>query len=149
MHIEGTDKIITWKNGSDPDQPWERVRVEPRGTLFQLVSGQSFCHLLAIDCPALPGAFRGRHFHRRKLEEFFVVSGRLMFHWYDLETHTHGSFPVETGDRVRIFPLASHSFVAQERSILVEFCNTPYDEADSIPSDPVALAEGREPFPVL
>jgi len=139
-----TEKLVIRKNGGDPSRPWERMVVEPRGTLYQLESGQSFCHLLAIVCPPVEGAYRGRHFHREKREEFFLVQGRMRFCWYDLDTDAHAGCDILPGDRLLILPLLAHSFIAVEPSVLVEFAQIPYAESDSIPADPLDLERCRE-----
>lgn len=139
-----TEKLVIRKNGGDPARPWERCVQEPRGTLYQLESGQHFCHLLAIVCPPVEGAFRGRHFHREKREEFFLVQGRMRFCWYDLDTDVCGECDIWPGDRLLILPWLAHSFVALEESVLVEFAQIPYAESDSIPADPLDRSRCRE-----
>ena len=139
-----TEKLVIRRNGDSPSRPWERIVDEPRGTLYQLESGQSFCHLLAIVCPPVPGAFRGRHFHRQKREEFFLVQGRMRFCWYDLDTDAHGECVIVPGQRLLILPWLAHSFIALEPSVLVEFAQVPYAESDSIPADPLDLPRCRD-----
>lgn len=139
-----TEKLVIRRNGADPSRPWERVVSEPRGTLYQLESGREFCHLLAIVCPPVAGAYRGRHFHREKREEFFLVQGRMRFCWYDLDTDARGGCEIVPGDRLLILPWLAHAFVALEESVLVEFAQVPYAESDSIPADPLDIDRCRE-----
>jgi dTDP-4-dehydrorhamnose 3,5-epimerase-like enzyme len=132
-----TDKFRLWKLGSASDRPWERVRGADRGTLFQLEDGATtFCHLVVINCPVVPGAYRGRHYHLKKLEDFFLANGRMLFVWYDLDTRQKGEIELIPGDRLFISPRLAHSFLALEQSTLVEYSNSLHDDADSIPFDP-------------
>ncbi|MBI3038701.1 hypothetical protein HYY75_06590 [bacterium] len=131
-----TEKLKFWVNGADPKHSWERSRLDERGALFQLVDGEKFSHLVVIQCVPLPGAFRGRHFHLKKKEEFFLAYGSMTFAWYDLDSKEKGECELFPGNRLTIFPKLAHVFFAQNESVLVEFSSSPYDEQDSIPFDP-------------
>lgn len=72
-----------------------QVRSDPRGHLFEAVKtlngGQAFLST------TLPGVTRGRHYHRRKLERFLVISGRAEIRIRRLFDREVQVFPV-TGD---------------------------------------------------
>ncbi len=142
-----TDKFRLWKLASDPDRPWERRCADPRGVLLQLVSGETFRHLGIVQCPVVPDGYRGRHAHRRKHEEFFVLSGTLAFFWRDLETGSHGRLELSPGDRLTLRPGLAHAFKALTEAVFVEFCPTPYDPTDVFPFDPLQPPEGWQPDP--
>lgn len=142
-----TTKFCLWKLGSDPARPWERRCEDSRGVLTQLVSGETFRHLGIVQCPVVSDAFRGRHAHRFKHEEFFVLSGTLVFYWRDLETGAHGQLELVPGDRLTLRPGLAHSFKACTEAVFVEFCPCPYDPTDVYPFDPLQPPEGWQPDP--
>jgi len=127
-----TGKLRIWKNGERPDLPWEQTRCEERGELYQLLSGPFCRHMSALTLRAVDGAWRGRHYHREKREEFFVVTGRAELIWKDIETGESGSVVLGPGTRLTILPGLAHALRAVEDAVMIEFAETPYDESDSI-----------------
>ncbi len=130
-----TDKLRSWKNGDRPDLPWERCRKDERGELNQLLSGPVCRHISTLTLRATDGAWRGKHVHKVKREEFFVLSGRVEFIWYDTETGERGGETFGPGTRLTILPGLAHALRALEDAVMIEFSETPYDEADSVPFD--------------
>lgn len=130
-----TSKLRFWKNGERPDLHWERCRRDERGELNQLLSGPVCRHISVLTLKAVDGAWRGKHVHRIKHEEFFIISGRVEFIWYDTETSERGTERFGPGIRLTILPGLAHAIRALEDAVMIEFSETPYDEADSVSFD--------------
>lgn len=128
-----TGKLRYWKNGERPDLPWERTRRDERGELNQLLSGPVCRHISTLTLRAIDGAWRGRHVHEIKREEFFILSGSIEFIWNDMDTGERGSVLLGSGIRLTILPRLAHALRAIEDAVMIEFSDTPYDEADSVP----------------
>jgi len=130
-----TEKLRIWNNGERPDLPWERTRCDGRGELHQLLSGPACRHINALTLKAVDGAWRGRHYHREKREEFFVVTGRVEFIWKDIDTGETGTAMLGPGTRLTILPRLAHALRAVEDAVMIEFAEAPYAESDTIRFD--------------
>lgn len=130
-----TDKLRSWHIGDRSDLPWERCRRDNRGELNQLLSGPVCRHIGVMTLRTIDGAWRGKHVHRIKREEVFVLSGRIEFIWIDTETGERGGKTFGPGIRLTILPGLAHALRALEDAVLIEFSETPYEEADSVPFD--------------
>jgi len=130
-----TDRLRIWINGERPDLPWERTIREERGELHQLLSGPPCRHINVLTLNARDGAWRGRHLHRVKREEVFILSGRIEFIWCDIETGARGRETLGPGTRMTILPGLAHALRAIEDAVMIEFAETPYDPADTLPID--------------
>jgi mannose-6-phosphate isomerase-like protein (cupin superfamily) len=69
IHIEElpiTDKFMRQKR-----------LVQERGELALIEDGMSFQHLGYFSLKKGKGYYRGGHFHRHKVEHFYIISGRI------------------------------------------------------------------------
>jgi len=67
------------------------------------------------------GNIRGQHYHKRKTETFYVISGHCRICYLDLETEETGSIEVRQGDMVTILPRCAHRIEALEFCRVIEF----------------------------
>jgi UDP-2-acetamido-2,6-beta-L-arabino-hexul-4-ose reductase len=87
-----------------------RTHHDDRGTLFEAVRARR-SDTLSFVSTTVPGAVRGQHFHRRKIERFVVVDGTAEIRLRRLVTGEEVAFQV-SGERpqaVDMPPLWAHS----------------------------------------
>jgi len=78
------------------------------------------------------GYFRGGHYHRKKTERFYIVSGKVRLFLVDVETEEAAVFNLDPGQRVTLHPMCAHKFVALRLSQVIEYYSKPFDLSDDI-----------------
>lgn len=106
--------------------------IQPRGELALIEDGESFEHLGYFSLFAGQG-YRGGHYHQRKTERFYVISGRLAIALHDLDTGDAGTVEVHAGTKVAIPPRLAHRFEALEDAQVIEYYAGAYDPEDDFP----------------
>jgi mannose-6-phosphate isomerase-like protein (cupin superfamily) len=76
------------------------------------------------------GGIRGNHFHRKKLEHLYLISGRLLLAAKADENGGLISIQMETGDLVTIEPGICHALEPGEAGQAIEFSPNMFDAAD-------------------
>lgn len=76
------------------------------------------------------GGIRGNHFHRKKLEHLYLISGRVLLGVKEDENGKLISFPINAGDLVTIEPGICHAFEPGEAGQAIEFSPRLFDAAD-------------------
>ena len=113
----------------------EKRFIEERGELVLLSDGEEIRHITYFSLNPGIGFYRGGHYHKRKTEKFYVVSGQLLIHLKDIETLETKIIEVNPGQRVTIRPMCAHNFEAVSPSQVIEYYSTPYDSQDDIRFD--------------
>ena len=121
------------------DRPPERpildgVRIRMRaGEAVPVWNGGPWRFIAYLEL--LPGAdtWRGNHWHEKKTEYFYVISGRLRGVFEDLDSGERLDTELETGTTVVIAPRVAHAFVGLERSQALECSPFEFDAADAYP----------------
>ena len=108
----------------------ERRRVENRGEMAIIVDGQPFCHLKCLTIKK--GHSRGGHYHKKKMEQVYLFSGKIRITWLDLASTEKGQAELGRGQKVKITPQLAHVYEALEDSLLIEYCNVKYDVEDDV-----------------
>ena len=111
----------------------QRRIIEPRGELALIEDGLSFRHLGYFSLRQGEGLFRGGHYHLKKEEYFYVVSGKIRVQLVDLETREHSETTVKEGQRVTLFPNCAHRFQAEQDAQVIEYYDAIYDPEDDFP----------------
>lgn len=125
IHIEElpiTDKFMRQKR-----------LVQERGELALIEDGMSFQHLGYFSLKKGKGYYRGGHFHRHKVEHFYIISGRIRVQFVDLDTGKRSEVILSEGQRVTIYPNCAHRFEAEEEAQVIEYYDSIYDPEDDIP----------------
>jgi len=117
---------------TDEFLPQKRL-IQDRGELALIEDGRSFQHLGYFSLRKGKGYSRGGHFHRNKVEHFYVISGRIRLKFTDLDTGKRSEVILKEGHRVTIYPNCAHRFVAEEEAQVIEYFDSIYDPADDIP----------------
>ncbi len=106
--------------------------IQDRGELALIEDGKPFQHLGYFSLKKGKGYYRGGHYHRKKVEHFYVVSGRICVHLVDLDTEEKSEVVIREGQRVTIYPNCAHRFEAEEEAQVIEYYNSIYDPEDDI-----------------
>ncbi|GLY95361.1 hypothetical protein [Actinoplanes sp. NBRC 103695] len=102
------------------------------GEIAQIVNGDAFRFLAFIEFAMIDGGYRGNHYHLNKIENLYVISGRLKAFYHDLDTDETASMELKAGDLVKILPRCAHVYFPLEHSQAVEFGEEPFDPSDTI-----------------
>ena len=110
----------------------EKRLIQDRGELVLLSDGEEIRHITFFTLKPGPGFFRGGHYHQNKSEKFYVVSGHARLLLVDVETGETAEIDLIAGQRVTIFPMCAHKFVAVKETQVIEYYATPFDLADDV-----------------
>jgi dTDP-4-dehydrorhamnose 3,5-epimerase-like enzyme len=113
----------------------EKRLIQERGELVLLADGEEIRHITFFSLNPGPEYFRGGHYHKKKTETFYIVSGKLRIFLADVENLKQDVMEVTAGQKIMIYPMCAHKFQAIEPSQVIEYYSTPYDGKDDIPFD--------------
>ena len=119
---------------TDDYLPQKRL-IQPRGELALIEDGMRFRHLGYFSLKRGKGFYRGGHYHREKVEHFYVISGKLLVQMVDLDTQEKSNVRLREGQRVTIYPNCAHRFIADEDAQVIEYFDSMYDPEDDRPYD--------------
>ncbi len=102
----------------------------PAGEFTQVLNGETARFVALLEFKVGPGLSRGNHYHERKTESLYVVSGRLAARFADLDTGERFERELAAGDLVTVAPRLAHTYRALEPALAVELSPTPFDPAD-------------------
>jgi mannose-6-phosphate isomerase-like protein (cupin superfamily) len=114
----------------------ERIIFSPKGEMAQIHNrkDEAFRHLVYWDLDSTrTGQERGHHYHNRKVEHFYVLSGEVELFSKDLETSENKTCVMTKGTRVTIQPGVAHAFRSIVYSQVLEYTKDPYDPSDTHP----------------
>jgi len=115
------DKIRVTPLPCCAQQKGPRRIIEQRGELAVLHPSGPVYNPAYFDVRPGEGNIRGQHYHKRKTETFYVISGHCRICYLDLETEETGSIEVRQGDMVTILPRCAHRIEALEFCRVIEF----------------------------
>ena len=127
-----TDKILIEELPVTDEFVRQKRLIQDRGELALIEDGKLFLHLGYFSLKKGEGYFRGGHYHRKKVEHFYVVSGRIRVRLVDLDTGERSQVFLEEGQRVTIYPNCAHRFEAEKEAQVIEYYNSIYDPEDDI-----------------
>ena len=117
--------------GDDP-----RRIVEQRGELVVLHPHGPVYDPLYFDVRPGEGLYRGSHYHKKKTENFYIISGACRLRILDLDTGGEETIDLREGDLVTVSPGCAHRMEAIDFSRVVEFSLEEVDYArDTFPYD--------------
>jgi mannose-6-phosphate isomerase-like protein (cupin superfamily) len=107
--------------------------IQDRGELALIEDGKSFQHLAYFSLKKGKEYYRGGHYHRHKVEHFYVVRGRIRVHLVDLDNQIKSTVILEEGQLATIYPNCAHRFEAEEEAQVIEHYDSRYDPEDDVP----------------
>jgi|SRR5215831_4706686 len=109
-----------------------RIRL-PAGEFVQVLNGEEARFVALLEFKVGAGLTRGNHFHERKSETLYVVSGRLAAIFVDVDSGERVEHTLVPGDLARVAPRLAHTYRALEPALAIETSPTPFDPADIVP----------------
>jgi dTDP-4-dehydrorhamnose 3,5-epimerase-like enzyme len=109
--------------------------IQDRGELALIEDGKPFQHLAYFSLKKGKGYYRGGHYHRNKVEHFYLVRGKIRVHLVDLDSKMKSTVTLQEGQLATIFPNCAHRFEAEEEAQVIEYYNSMYDPDDDVPYD--------------
>jgi len=119
---------------TDDRVPIRRI-IQPRGELAIIEDERSFRHLTYFSLKCGKGFFRGGHFHKEKLEHLYVIEGRMIISFVDMDSGESASLEATAGCGITIFPRCAHRFDALEDTRVIEYFDSVHDPRDDCPFD--------------
>ena len=116
-----------------PAQPiLDGVRIKmPAGEAVPVWNGGPWRFIAYLELLPGPGRWRGNHWHERKTEHFYVISGRLRGVIEDHDTGERLDTTLEEGTTLVIRPRSAHAFLGLERSQAIECSPLEFDATDA------------------
>jgi len=109
-----------------------RIRL-PAGEFVQVLNGDVARFVALLEFKVGDGLTRGNHFHEKKSEALYVVSGRLAAVFVDVDSGERVERTLVAGDLARVAPRLAHTYRALEPALAIETSPTPFDPADVVP----------------
>ncbi|HEX5597318.1 MAG TPA: hypothetical protein VFX61_15070 [Micromonosporaceae bacterium] len=106
--------------------------ISAMGELTQVINGPEFRFLAYIEFRPEAPMLRGNHYHRNKTEVLYVISGKVLAKYQDIDTGESVEMILESGDLVTISPRCAHAYLPLELSQAVELAANAYDPDDTI-----------------
>jgi dTDP-4-dehydrorhamnose 3,5-epimerase-like enzyme len=104
---------------------WE----EEKGEFVQIAYSEEIRHLAWFTIRK--GFWRGMHYHEKKQEFFYVISGKIRALFIDLDTKEQEEHVLERGDKITLQPRLWHLFYALDDASVVEYSPQVYEKSDA------------------
>ena len=102
---------------------------EEKGEFAQICYGEEARHIAFFRIRS--GSWRGKHYHEKKEEIFYVASGRMRAVFVDIDSGQKEEYVLTKGQRLRVSPRCWHVFYGMEEASVVEYSPQAYDKADA------------------
>ncbi len=102
----------------------------PQGELAQFHHGEPAMRYIAF-VELRQNSVRGNHFHKRKQELIYILTGEVLLTLEDVERKTRETMRVQAGELVIIAPGVAHVFQITTSGQAVEFSTATFDPADT------------------
>lgn len=129
-------KVIIEELPMGGDDHAERRFFSSKGEMAQILNraNEAFKHLVYWDLDSgRNGQERGHHYHVRKTEHFYILSGEIELYIEDLESSEKKKLLLNSGSRLAISPGVAHAFRSRTYSQVLEYSPEPYDPSDTHP----------------
>ena len=114
----------------------ERRIISPKGEMAQILNRANECfrHLVYWDLDSGKSKqMRGNHYHLRKTERYYVISGRLELFLEDVKLLQNEKIELSAGNCITVHPHVAHAFRSLSYAQVLEFSPVPYDPGDTKP----------------
>jgi L-fuculose-phosphate aldolase len=127
------DRVIIEHLPESKDLTGAKRWVDEKGEFVQISWREDIGHLAFFEL--CKGQFRGGHYHERKEEVFYVVSGTIRAVFADLGGGGKETRILEKGMKVRVGTRVGHRFEGIEDSLVIEYSPQYYDKTDALKTD--------------
>ncbi len=102
---------------------------DEKGEFAQICYQEEARHIAFFTLKA--GFWRGKHYHEKKDEVFYVISGRIRAVFVDVDSKERQDLELVRGHRLRVGVHCWHVFYGIEDSSVVEYSPQDYDKTDA------------------
>jgi L-fuculose-phosphate aldolase len=127
------DRVIIEHLPENKDITGAKRWVDEKGEFAQISWREDIGHLAFFELRK--GQFRGGHYHERKEEVFYVISGRIKAVFADPGGGGKETRILEKGMKVRVGTRVGHRFEGIEDSLVIEYSPQYYDVTDALRTD--------------
>jgi dTDP-4-dehydrorhamnose 3,5-epimerase-like enzyme len=110
----------------DGAKRWE----DGKGEFVQISYREDIGHVAFFELKK--GQFRGNHYHEKKEEVFYVISGKIRAVFADIDTSEREERILTKGDKVQVPTRLGHVFYGLEDATVVEYSPQYYDKEDAM-----------------
>ena len=89
----------------------EKRLIQDRCVLALITDGDVIRHITYFSLKPGPNFYRGGHYHKKKTESFYIISGRCKVLLKDVETQESKELIVNSGDKLTVMPFCAHKFI--------------------------------------
>ncbi|HVN96156.1 MAG TPA: cupin domain-containing protein [Syntrophorhabdaceae bacterium] len=107
--------------------------VDEKGEFVQISYHEDIGHVAFFELKK--GQFRGNHYHEKKEETFYVISGSIRAIFADVDTLAKQERILTKGDKVHVPTRIGHAFFGLEDALVVEYSPQYYDKKDALKMD--------------
>ncbi|HOP86787.1 MAG TPA: cupin domain-containing protein [Syntrophorhabdaceae bacterium] len=122
-------EYLPYTNEIEGAKRWD----EEKGEFVQVSYNREIRHLAYFELKE--GFFRGSHYHEKKEESFYIISGKIRAKFYDIDTGEKDQQILEKGQIINIKPRCAHIFYGIEYARVIEFSPQVYDKEDTFKGD--------------
>lgn len=122
-------KVNIWNLPYTKDIEGEKRWDEDKGEFVQVSYKKEIRHLAYFELKK--GFYRGNHYHEKKEEFFYIISGKIKAVFYDIDTGEKETYILEKGQRIFVLPRCAHIFYGIEDAMVIEYSPQVYDKEDS------------------
>ncbi len=102
--------------------------VDHRGKITGLMQCKEWKEINYIE--SFKGTVRGNHYHKRTIEAFFIIDGKVQVSTSDIQTGIKKEFTIEKGDVTIINPMTLHTFKILEDARWINMLSEPMGAVD-------------------
>ena len=110
----------------DGAKRWE----DAKGEFVQISYREDIGHVAFFELKK--DQFRGNHYHEKKEEVFYIISGRIRAIFADIDTSEREEQILTKGDKVQVPTRMGHIFHGLEHAMVVEYSPQYYDKEDAL-----------------
>lgn len=103
--------------------------VDVKGEFAQVSYHEDIGHVAFFELKK--GQFRGNHYHEKKEEVFYIVTGKIRAVFVDLDTSEREEQVLTKGDKIYVPTRVGHIFHGLEDTTVVEYSRQYYDKEDA------------------
>jgi dTDP-4-dehydrorhamnose 3,5-epimerase-like enzyme len=119
------EKLPETKN-IDGAKRWE----DAKGEFVQISYREDIGHVAFFELRK--GQFRGNHYHEKKEEVFYIISGKIRAIFADIDTFEREEQILTKGNKVQVLTRVGHIFHGLEDALVVEYSPQYYDKEDAL-----------------
>ncbi len=127
------DKVFLEKLPETNEGERAKRWAEEKGEFAQICYAEEARHIAFFTIRQ--GFWRGRHYHEKKDETFYVVAGRIRAVFIDMDTGERLEAVLAKGDKLRVSPRCWHVFYSVEEASVVEYSPQVYATNDAFRPD--------------